>query len=663
MLAWPAMDAARESAAGSAPPGVAWGLRVAVAALIGWAVFFGGASGSASVPWLGGAATLVAGAALVCIALGLLPLPRLEWAGAVAVGAGVLLLVWVGLTIWWSIAGDRSWEALNKGVVYLAFGALGLAFAGLGRQSARDLAFVLAAVIGAALVWALAGKAIPALGPEEAGRVARLQAPVGYWNALGLLAGAALPLGLWLAAAVRGRAARTAGSLLVYAAALTILLTQSRAGLVAGVAVTALWLALQSRRVEAAVIGLLAAFPGIVVGGWAFTRPALVEDGGARADRVADGALLGALIVAGAVVVVVLALRLPVERMVEKRRRDVLRALASAGALLLVVGAIGLVAAVGNPFDWAVHQVGGKGEVVNDPTRFGSLQTNNRTAWWGEAWRIFRAHPGGGTGAYTFEIARKQYRATGANVAEPHSAPMQLLSDTGLPGLALGLVLAGALALGLWRSISRLAAPDRAAATALVALPAAYALHALVDYDPDFLAVTAPTALVCGFLLGAGRPAVHARGGTLIVGGVVVAAVAMLYSLAAPTLAARKVDAAYRDAEAGSYARAAAAARSAQGLNPLSPEPLQARGTVAQLAGDRAAADAFYVRATRLQPENPATWVELGIFRYAAGNACGAYYAFNAAYTLDPKSTFWSSGGPLDLARAAVNNGACEPQG
>jgi lipoprotein NlpI len=84
---------------------------------------------------------------------------------------------------------------------------------------------------------------------------------------------------------------------------------------------------------------------------------------------------------------------------------------------------------------------------------------------------------------------------------------------------------------------------------------------------------------------------------------------------------------------------------------------------VAQLAGDRAAADAFYVRATRLQPENPATWVELGIFRYAAGNACGAYYAFNAAYTLDPKSTFWSSGGPLDLARAAVNNGACEPKG
>ena len=125
--------------------------------------------------------------------------------------------------IWWWMRGNRHREALNKGVVYLAFGGLGLGFARASAGRAPVTSPCVAAVIGAALVWALAGKAIPALGPVEAGRVARLQAPVGCWNALGLLAGAALPLGLWLAAAVRGRAARTAGSLLVYAAALTVL--------------------------------------------------------------------------------------------------------------------------------------------------------------------------------------------------------------------------------------------------------------------------------------------------------------------------------------------------------------------------------------------------------------------------------------------------------
>ena len=98
----------------------------------------------------------------------------------------------------------------------------------------------------------------------------------------------------------------------------------------------------------------------------------------------------------------------PVERLVATRRRDVVRGLVGAVALVAVVGALGLVASVGNPFTWAADQIGGSGEVANDPGRLGSLETNNRTVWWGEAWQVFRAHPAGGTGARTFEIARKR---------------------------------------------------------------------------------------------------------------------------------------------------------------------------------------------------------------------------------------------------------------
>ena len=35
---------------------------------------------------------------------------------------------------------------------------------------------------------------------------------------------------------------------------------------------------------------------------------------------------------------------------------------------------------------------------------------------------------------------------------------------------------------------------------------------------------------------------------------------------------------------------------------------------------------------------------------------CGAYVAFNAAYTLDPKSSLFPPGGALDQARDAVND-------
>ena len=74
------------------------------------------------------------------------------------------------------------------------------------------------------------------------------------------------------------------------------------------------------------------------------------------------------------------------------------------------------------------------------------------------------------------------------------------------------------------------------------------------------------------------------------------------------------------------------------------------------MAGQQDAADALYVKATRLQPENPDTWYQLGLFRFLRGDMCGAYTAFNAAYTLDPKSTLFYKGGEFDQAKAAVND-------
>jgi hypothetical protein len=332
----------------------------------------------------------------------------------------------------------------------------------------------------------------------------------------------------------------------------------------------------------------------------------------------------------------------------------------------VVVAALGLTAlvlSVGNPLTWAADQVGGSGAVVNDPGRFGSLETNNRTAWWGESWQVFRANPAGGTGARTFEIARKRFRDDAQNVTEPHSVPLQLLSETGLPGLVLGLAFVAGLGLGLRATVGRLEPGERAAAVGLLALPVAFALHALVDYDLDFLAVAAPTALVSAALLGAGRPAAVARSRGLVSAGAVLGAGAAIWVLAAPALATRSIDAAYRHGDAGELKAAASSARRAQSLSPLSPEPLFARATIAGLAGDERAAEAFLEQATRLQPENPDTWYELGLFRQLAlGNQCSAYFAFNAAYTLDPRGSRFSGGGPLDIARAAVDdpeNPAC----
>jgi hypothetical protein len=638
----------------------AWALLSAVAGLVFVAVFFGGGSGDDSLPTLGSLAVLAAALAVAAAALGELELPKLDRAGSVAVLAAAGLVAWVGVSIVWSIAGDRSWSALAKGLVYLAFLILGLALAASLRGSAvRAAAVVLALILGAALGWALLGRAVPGLFPDG-GRIARLREPVGYWNALALLAGTAVPLGLWLVTANPRRALRAAGGLLVYGAVLVVMLTQSRAGLLALVAGVATWLLLSRARLEGGLLGLAAAVPALAVAGWAFTRPALVEDGALRADRLDDGVLFAVLAVAGGVAAVALVLVLPAERLVLRNRRRVAGWLAGAALAVLVCASIALVAAVGNPVSWAGDQVS-SGECVNNPGRITDLCANNRPAWWGDAVEVFRDHPLAGTGALTYEIARKRVRDDGTPVLEPHSVPLQLLSDLGAVGLALAAVFVGAVAVGVRHALGRLKGQEREAAAALACLPVIYAVHAIVDYDLDFIAVTAPTLVACGTLLGAARP--RSRPGTPLItaAAAAVAAVAVVAVLVTPSLAQRYVDRSTRALDEGRLTSAAAAARRARSLDPLSLDPVFAAAAAADRAGDTDRARALYQRATEMQPENAEAWITLGLYELAArGDMCSAYHAFNAAYTLDPNGRQWVPGGPLDVTREAVNAGACE---
>ena len=131
-----------------------------------------------------------------------------------------------------------------------------------------------------------------------------MREPVGYWNALALLADVAIVLGLWLGTE-RGhrREVRVLGGLLVYVATLALLLTLSRAGVVIGIGVLALWFLVAQERVSGGLVLIAAAVPAALVGAWAFTRPALTEDVATRADRVADGTVFGGLALLGAAIV------------------------------------------------------------------------------------------------------------------------------------------------------------------------------------------------------------------------------------------------------------------------------------------------------------------------------------------------------------------------
>ena len=149
---------------------------LAAAALLFVALFFGDGTSDGRLFWIG-ALALIAAAAL-----------RL---GGAAAGAArrrrgrlsallAALTAWVGLTMWWSIAPDRSWEAFNRMLVYGAFALLGLSPRACRGRRGRSPPGSRAPARARAR-WALLGKVIPSLFPDGA-RVARLRNPVGYWN-------------------------------------------------------------------------------------------------------------------------------------------------------------------------------------------------------------------------------------------------------------------------------------------------------------------------------------------------------------------------------------------------------------------------------------------------------------------------------------------------
>ena len=94
-------------------------------------------------------------------------------------------------------------------------------------------------------------------------------------------------------------------------------------------------------RVEAALLALVAVVPGGLVAAWAFTRPALVDDALPRADRVADGAWFGLLLVAGGALAAFGAVSL---RPLEPKRRAqfgrVLGGLAVAGVAVAAIAVL-----------------------------------------------------------------------------------------------------------------------------------------------------------------------------------------------------------------------------------------------------------------------------------------------------------------------------------
>lgn len=605
----------------------------AAGALAFAAMFFGGGPSDDSVAPIGAAAVVAACALLVWVR------PRLSQVAGVTAAVAVALVAWTGVSIFWSAQADRSWDYLNRGLVYLAFGAVGLALGSLLPR--RVVAVGFAALLGMVAVWALAGKAIPALGPDA--RVARLRSPVAIWNELALLGNLALPLGLWLATS-RGRAQRVGGALLLYAWTVAIALTVSRGGVLVAVLVVAGWLLLTDRPLESVSALVVAGAPAAAVAALAFALDGVTADGAAESLRRSDGAWFGLALVAGAGVVAAATLLGERVRVPRGRRRLVGRVVAVSLAVAVLAG--GVVAATRASGWWDEFRNPARVELSNDPAKhLTSASSNNRWRWWTEAWRGWKADALEGNGAGTFELVHRRYRTDDQNVTEPHNLPLQFLAETGIVGGLLFVGLFVAAAVGTFRR------REPATIALWLGLPAYFA-HGLLEVSWDFLATTAPVFLVGGVLLARDRGESRAR--WLPAFAAILTAGAVVYSLASPWLAARALD---RASAAATPAEAVREAKRAHSLNPLSIEPLRAWAQAELQRGKLLVAYRLYLDEVKIQPENPDALCDAGQFELVAlDQPYPAYTHLNDWYTVDRHGSRICLV-LLDQARVRVNAG------
>jgi uncharacterized membrane protein YidH (DUF202 family) len=601
-----------------------------------------GSSGGRLV-WIGVAALAVVTAVAVGALAGL-PRPSFSREAVVALGFFAAFVCWNGISVIWSIEGDRSWAYFNRGLVYLALLVAGL---WLGPW-VREWAYVLAGVLVLPLGWALLGKAIPALG--SSGRIARLSSPIGYWNALGLLFAMAVPLALWLAARrEHPHWLRAAGVVYLYALVVGLLLTYSRGGVLAAGAAIVLWLVLGSPRVESAAALLLGGGAGLGVAVWAFSRPGLSSDGQPHWVRAHDGAWFAVIFVLAAVAVAAVAYlgslgeeRRPLD---DARRRLVGRIALGVLVVGVVVGVIALVAEA-KPQGWFRDFTAQptNPSLQAGPQHLANLSSSSRWLWWKEAWQAWHAQPWRGTGAGTFDLTHRLLRTNNIVVTEPHNVPLQFLSELGVVGLFLALVGIVAAAVGVVRRVQG----RDPAVVALAVFAAAYVLHSIVDFDWDFVAVSGPFLLSVGALLG-GR-AVRDEPRIAWSPLPAVAAVVVALSLLTPWFASRSTDSALAALADGRPLVAYRDGRDARSLNPLALDPLIAQAEALEQLGDFQGARRRFIDAVELQPLNWRAWWELGHFERDQHDWGRAIPALERAVELDPLNSLTT--GELQQAKA-----------
>jgi hypothetical protein len=479
---------------------------------------------TASNTWLDIALTLL-GAAATVAGIALAPPGRRHGLGTVLAMAALTALT--ALSILWSVTPDISWLASGQMLAYLAVFSGATALARALPQGAIVVLCAVGAAAAAVCGWALLAKVFPDT-LAQGNTFARLQAPFGYWNALGVTAAAGLPCLLWLGA--RRGGGRLAPMLAAPALTLvitTLVLSYSRSSDLAAVAAAAVWFAFTPLRLRAAAVGLVGAAGAAIISAWALTHHALSTDHVALALQDHAGHVLGvvSVVVVLAVTAVGAGTRFALDHTVtppevRRRRGAVLIGLVALVPVVAVVGLAassrGLTGQISHGWDELTSTTTVTGNTAGRVLSVGS----SRPVYWHEALRVGDHALLKGVGALGFAVARVRWSPDASTVYQAHSFVFETFADLGLLGLLVTAALltswliAGARAIDVRHGWSRLTPQLAARREILITLGCAvlaFGVQSTLDWTWYFPGVAVPVLIAAGWLAGAGPPATEAE--------------------------------------------------------------------------------------------------------------------------------------------------------
>ncbi len=434
------------------------------------------------------------------------PLPR-STPGRIALGALALLTVWTLLSISWAPIAGRAENDAQRLLVYLGVFAAALAL--LDQPWVRRwLEPLLTAGALVVTLYGLSERLFPGVIELRRSLTAegRLEMPLTYWNAEGAVAAIGLVLAIRLAGdplrprALRGCAA--AGGVVLGLGAYLTFSRGALAALTVGVLVLLAFApaGLEQLRALGAVVG-----PSFVAAATTGLLPTVRSLGHRAQGDAGEGIVMLVVLVLMAALAAGLVLA-------RGRGTPAARSRPLPMARSKLVGGIAAVAVLGAVIAIAVFEgqpATQSPERDTGPARFGSIDTN-RYDYWDAAIGMFADEPvtGVGSGGFKVEWRKRSDRLDPA--VDAHSLYLETPAELGLVGLVLLVAfLCGVTACGM-----RLLRRDPAVAVGPLAVCAAWALHAGLDWDWEMPAVTLPPLLLAAALVAWSETETPARAAT-----------------------------------------------------------------------------------------------------------------------------------------------------